>query len=50
VLCQTHDVVRLDDAMEALAGRRAARRDAAVITFDDGYRDVYEHAFPCCGR
>jgi peptidoglycan/xylan/chitin deacetylase (PgdA/CDA1 family) len=46
VLCQTHDVVRLDDAMEALAGRRAARRDAAVITFDDGYRDVYEHAFP----
>ena len=46
VLCQTHDVVRLDDAMEVLAGRRAARRDAAVITFDDGYRDVYEHAFP----
>jgi peptidoglycan/xylan/chitin deacetylase (PgdA/CDA1 family) len=46
VLCQTHDVVRLDDAMEMLAGRRAARRDAAVITFDDGYRDVYEHAFP----
>jgi peptidoglycan/xylan/chitin deacetylase (PgdA/CDA1 family) len=46
VLCQTHDVVRLDEAMEALAGRRAARRDAAVITFDDGYRDVYEHAFP----
>jgi peptidoglycan/xylan/chitin deacetylase (PgdA/CDA1 family) len=46
VLCQTHDVLRLDDAMEMLAGRRAARRDAAVITFDDGYRDVYEHAFP----
>jgi peptidoglycan/xylan/chitin deacetylase (PgdA/CDA1 family) len=46
VLCQTHEVVRLDDALEVLAGRRAARRDLAVITFDDGYRDVYEHAFP----
>jgi peptidoglycan/xylan/chitin deacetylase (PgdA/CDA1 family) len=46
VLCQTHEVVRLDDALEVLSGRRAARRDLAVITFDDGYRDVYEHAFP----
>src|SRR5207248_4301917 len=46
VLCQTHEVVRLDDALEVLAGRRAARRDLAIITFDDGYRDVYEHAFP----
>src|SRR5207244_10839302 len=34
------------DALEVLAGRRAARRDLAIITFDDGYRDVYEHAFP----
>ena len=46
VLCETHDVVRLEDALEVLAGRRTARRDLAVITFDDGYRDVYEHAFP----
>src|SRR2546430_12109447 len=46
VLCQTHEVIRLDDALEVLSGRRAARRDLAVITFDDGYRDVYEHAFP----
>jgi peptidoglycan/xylan/chitin deacetylase (PgdA/CDA1 family) len=46
VLCQTHEVVRLDDALEVLSGSRAARRDVAVITFDDGYRDVYEHAFP----
>ena len=46
VLCETHDVVRLEDALEVLAGRRNARRDLAVITFDDGYRDVYEHAFP----
>jgi peptidoglycan/xylan/chitin deacetylase (PgdA/CDA1 family) len=46
VLCETHDVVRLDDALDVLAGKRAARRDLAVITFDDGYRDVYDHAYP----
>jgi peptidoglycan/xylan/chitin deacetylase (PgdA/CDA1 family) len=46
VLCQTHEVVGLDDALDALAGKRRPRRDLAVITFDDGYRDVYENAFP----
>ncbi len=46
VLSETHDVVRLDDALDVLAGKRAAKRDLAVITFDDGYRDVYEHAVP----
>jgi peptidoglycan/xylan/chitin deacetylase (PgdA/CDA1 family) len=46
VLCQTHDVVRLDDALEVLSGKRGARRDLAVVTFDDGYRDVYDYAFP----
>ena len=46
VLSETHDVVRLDDALDVLAGKRAARRDLAVITFDDGYRDVYDHAYP----
>jgi peptidoglycan/xylan/chitin deacetylase (PgdA/CDA1 family) len=46
VLSATHDVVRLDEALEVLSGKRGAKRDLAVITFDDGYRDVYEHAFP----
>jgi peptidoglycan/xylan/chitin deacetylase (PgdA/CDA1 family) len=46
VLSETHDVVRLDQALDVLSGRRGARRDLAVVTFDDGYRDVYEHAFP----
>ncbi|HYZ90740.1 MAG TPA: polysaccharide deacetylase family protein [Myxococcales bacterium] len=46
VLSETHEVVRLDDALEVLAGKRSARRDLAVITFDDGYRDVYDYAFP----
>jgi peptidoglycan/xylan/chitin deacetylase (PgdA/CDA1 family) len=46
VLQETHDVVPLDDALSVLDGTRQAARDVAVITFDDGYRDVYTHAFP----
>ena len=46
VLQETHDIVTLDDALSVLDGTRQAARDVAVITFDDGYRDVYKHAFP----
>ena len=42
----THDIVPLDHALEVLDGSRRASRDVAVITFDDGYRDVYTYAFP----
>lgn len=43
---ESHDIVSIDEALAVLAGTRRARRDVAVITFDDGYRDVYEWAFP----
>jgi peptidoglycan/xylan/chitin deacetylase (PgdA/CDA1 family) len=46
VLQESHDVVSLDDALSVLQGASQAARDVAVITFDDGYRDVYTHAFP----
>jgi peptidoglycan/xylan/chitin deacetylase (PgdA/CDA1 family) len=46
VLQESHDVVSLEDALSVLDGTRQAARDVAVITFDDGYRDVYSHAFP----
>src|SRR5437868_4092326 len=46
VLQESHDVVSLEDALCVLDGTRQAARDVAVITFDDGYRDVYRHAFP----
>jgi peptidoglycan/xylan/chitin deacetylase (PgdA/CDA1 family) len=45
-LHETHDIVSLEDALAVLDGSRPANRDVAVITFDDGYRDVYTHAFP----
>jgi peptidoglycan/xylan/chitin deacetylase (PgdA/CDA1 family) len=46
VLAETHEVVSLDQALEVLDGKRNPARDVAVVTFDDGYRDVYDHAFP----
>jgi peptidoglycan/xylan/chitin deacetylase (PgdA/CDA1 family) len=45
-LADTYDVVTLDRAIEILEGKAQGRRDVAVVTFDDGYRDVYDHAFP----
>src|SRR5436305_5392475 len=45
-LAATYDVVTLDRALEILEGKAQGRRDVAVVTFDDGYRDVYDHAFP----
>ncbi|HTO98663.1 MAG TPA: polysaccharide deacetylase family protein [Myxococcales bacterium] len=45
-LQESHDVVSLDEALSVLNGTRQAARDVAVVTFDDGYRDVYQHAFP----
>jgi peptidoglycan/xylan/chitin deacetylase (PgdA/CDA1 family) len=46
VLQESHDVVSLDEALSVLDGTRQAARDVAVVTFDDGYQDVYQHAFP----
>src|SRR3954469_8996027 len=45
VLQESHDIVSLDDALSVLDGTRQSARDVATITFVDGYRDVYTHAF-----
>lgn len=39
-------VLPLAEAREGLLGRRPLPRRAVVLTFDDGYRDFYEHALP----
>jgi peptidoglycan/xylan/chitin deacetylase (PgdA/CDA1 family) len=40
----SHRVVSLDDAVTALRSGDASHR--VVLTFDDGFADVYEHAWP----
>lgn len=36
----------LDEALDVMAGRKTAKKDLFVVTFDDGYRDVYRYAYP----
>jgi peptidoglycan/xylan/chitin deacetylase (PgdA/CDA1 family) len=40
------EVVHLDDWLELRAAGRPMPRLACAITFDDGWRDNYQHAFP----
>ena len=41
-----YDCVSLDDLGARLERGAGLRRPTAAITFDDGYSDVYHHAFP----
>lgn len=36
----------IGDAVDVMAGRRTTKQDLFVVTFDDGYRDVYRYAYP----
>jgi peptidoglycan/xylan/chitin deacetylase (PgdA/CDA1 family) len=40
------EVLPMATAMQAIAGNLALERDAATVTFDDGYRDVLLRAHP----
>jgi peptidoglycan/xylan/chitin deacetylase (PgdA/CDA1 family) len=42
--------VTLDEIGEHIAGGRRFDKPVAAVTFDDGYRDVYEQAFPVLKR
>lgn len=46
MLHKAFDVVSLETAMHFLSEERRVQRPLAVITFDDGYLDFYEEAFP----
>ncbi len=43
---QGYRPVRLDDVIAAARGERALPDKAVLLTFDDGLRSVYTHAFP----
>jgi peptidoglycan/xylan/chitin deacetylase (PgdA/CDA1 family) len=43
---EAYEVVTMDEALVMARGEKHSGRTAAVITIDDGYRDVYEHAWP----
>ncbi len=45
-IARHHDVVNLETALSAIACKTPLRRPLAVITFDDAYRSVFEHARP----
>ena len=49
-LARRFEIVSLDDIGLHFQGDRSIRRPAAAITFDDGYSDVYHHAYPLLQR
>lgn len=46
ILKRTCEIVSLEKAARMLASGRTGTRPAAVLTFDDGYVDFYEEAYP----
>lgn len=49
-LARWYNVVSLQDVLRWLDGKAALPPYAALITFDDGYRDNYLHAYPILQR
>jgi len=43
---ERYEVLTLAEAGRVLRGESRVNRPAAVVTLDDGYRDVYDHAWP----
>jgi peptidoglycan/xylan/chitin deacetylase (PgdA/CDA1 family) len=41
-----YNVISLEEAVELLKSKKPVPADTVVITFDDGYRSIYEHVLP----
>jgi peptidoglycan/xylan/chitin deacetylase (PgdA/CDA1 family) len=41
-----YEFASIGDAVDVMSGKRVAKKDLCVVTFDDGYRDVYRYAYP----
>lgn len=44
------DFLSIDQAVDFLEGKRHLKRDSIVVTFDDGYRGIYDFAYPVLRR
>ncbi|MDP9040154.1 MAG: polysaccharide deacetylase family protein [Acidobacteriota bacterium] len=49
-IMRSHRIVNLEEAKEIVQGRATPRDAAVLLTFDDGYRDNFEEAFPVLQR
>lgn len=49
-LRRRYSLISLDELVSMVQERRVPISDVAAITFDDGYEDVYTHAFPVLRR
>jgi peptidoglycan/xylan/chitin deacetylase (PgdA/CDA1 family) len=50
LIAETCNPISLDDFRAALDGRRALPARPVIVTFDDGYRSVLDHALPSLER